>query len=178
MAEQAIDALKGAGFSNDEIRYSGATGGGFFDNLKSWLSGEDTGTTGNVQDDLKNMGVPEGEANYYAREYAAGHPIVAVKSPGHENDALSIMRSNGSSHYDIASDATGTATPYASREKDYPDTTDTGMRTGYTQQRDMTADEMARNAQPWMINEPDVPDQTTDTGTTNRDINGDEEKRR
>jgi uncharacterized protein (TIGR02271 family) len=204
LAERAIDALKDAGFSNDEIRYSGASGGGFFDNLKSWLSGEDTGTTGNVESDLKNMGVPEGEANYYAREYSAGHPIVAVRSPGHENDALSIMRSNGSSHYDMASDATGTAAPYASRDKDYTDTTDTGMRTGYTQQqpgrttdemaginRDkdytdttdtgmrtgytqpsgMTSDEMARNAQPGMINETAVPDQTANTGTTNRDIN-------
>ncbi len=175
MAERAIDALKDAGFSNDEIRYSdtsGGGGGGFFDNLKSWLSGEDTtGTSGNVQSDLKNMGVPEGEANYYAREYDAGHPIVAVRSPGHENDALSIMRSNGSSHYDMASDATGTTAPYASRDKDYTATKDMGARTGYTQQRDMTSGEMARNAQPGMINETPVPDQTRDTRTTNRDIN-------
>jgi uncharacterized protein (TIGR02271 family) len=35
----------------------------------------------------------------------------------------------------------------------------------------MTSDEMARNAQPGMINETAVPDQTADTGTTNRDIN-------
>jgi len=203
MAERAIDALKDAGFSNDEIRYSGtgSGGGGFFDNLKSWLSGEDTtGTSGNVESDLKNMGVPEGEANYYSKEYEAGHPIVAVRSPGHENDALSIMRSNGSSHYDMASGATGTAAPYASRDKDYTTTKDTGTRTGYTQQpgmtsdemartnrdtdytatgtgasstqrRNMTADEMARNAQPGMINETPVPDQTRDTRTTNRDVN-------
>lgn len=202
LAEQAIDALKDAGFSNDEIRYSGSAGGGggFFDNLKSWLSGEETGTTGNVESDLKNMGVPEGEANYYAREYEAGHPIVAVRSPGHENDALSIMRSNGSSHYDMASGAMENTAPYASRDKDYTGTTkdtgtrtgytqqpgmtsdkiagtsrenytDTGMRTGYTQQPGMTSDEMARNAQPGMINETAVPDQTPDTRATNRDIN-------
>jgi len=205
LAERAIDALKDAGFSNDEIRYSGASGGGFFDNLKGWLAGEGTGTTGNVESDLKNMGVPEGEANYYAGEYEAGHPIVAVKSPGHENDALAIMRSNGSSHYEMTSDATGTAAPYTSRDKDYTGTTtDTGMRTGYAQQPGMTTDEMAgtdrdkghidttdtgmktsstrpqpgmtsdeaaRNAQPGMINETAVPDQTVDTGTTSRDIN-------
>ncbi|GHO94767.1 hypothetical protein KSF_048150 [Reticulibacter mediterranei] len=168
LAERAIDALKDAGFSNDEIRYSGASGGGFFDNLKGWLAGEGTGTTGNVESDLKNMGVPEGEANYYAGEYEAGHPIVAVKSPGHENDALAIMRSNGSSHYEMTSDATGTAAPYTSRDKDYTGTTmDTGMRTGYAQQSGMTSDEAARNAQPGMINETAVPD----TGTTSRDIN-------
>jgi uncharacterized protein (TIGR02271 family) len=168
LAERAIDALKDAGFSNDEIRYSGASGGGFFDNLKGWLAGEGTGTTGNVESDLKNMGVPEGEANYYAGEYEAGHPIVAVKSPGHENDALAIMRSNGSSHYEMTSDATGTDAPYTSRDKDYTGTTtDTGMRTGYAQQPGMTSDEAARNAQPGMINETAVPD----TGTTNRDIN-------
>lgn len=172
LAERAIDALKEAGFSNNEIRYSGAAGGGFFDNLKSWLSGEETGTTGDVESDLKNMGVPEGEANYYAREYEAGHPIVAVRSPGHENDALSIMRSNGSSHYDMTSNAPGTAAPYAGREKGYPGATDTGARTGYTQpQPGMTSDEMARNAQPGMINEAPVPEQRTDTSTTNRDIN-------
>jgi uncharacterized protein (TIGR02271 family) len=171
LAERAIDALKEAGFSNNEIRYSGAAGGGFFDNLKSWLSGEETGTTGDVEGDLKNMGVPEGEANYYAREYEAGHPIVAVRSPGHENDALSIMRSNGSSHYDITSNAPGTAAPSASREKDYTATKDTGVRTGYTQQPGMTPDEMARNAQPGMINETPVPEQMADTSPANRDIN-------
>jgi uncharacterized protein (TIGR02271 family) len=201
LAERAIDALKDAGFSNDEIRYSGASGGGFFDNLKSWFAGEDMGTTGNVESDLKNMGVPEGEANYYSREYASGHPIVAVRSPGHENDALSIMRSNGSAHYDMASDATGTAAPYASRDKDYTGTTkDTEMRSGYTQQPGMTPDEMAGTSrdtgytdttdtgmktgytrpQPGMSSDemarnaqPGMINETTvpDTGTTNRDIN-------
>ncbi len=45
------------------------------------------------------MGVPEEAANYYARERDAGHPIVAVSAPDHEEDARNVLlRHGGYSH--------------------------------------------------------------------------------
>jgi len=100
MAEHAINDLKNTGFGNDEILYSSRQGrGGFFENLKSWMTGEETASIGDVAKNLKNMGVPEEAANYYARERDAGHPIVAVNSPGHEQDARNVLlRHGGHSH--------------------------------------------------------------------------------
>lgn len=100
MAEHAINDLKNTGFSNDEILYSSRQGrGGFFENLKSWITGEETASIGDVAKNLKDMGVPEEAANYYARERDAGHPIVAVSSPGHEQDARNVLlRHGGHSH--------------------------------------------------------------------------------
>jgi len=100
MAERAINDLKNTGFSNDEILYSNRHGkGGFFENLKSWVTGEETASIGDVAKNLKDMGVPDEAANYYARERDAGHPIVAVNSPGHEQDARNVLlRHGGHSH--------------------------------------------------------------------------------
>jgi uncharacterized protein (TIGR02271 family) len=100
LAERAINDLKNTGFSNDEILYSSRHGrGGFFENLKSWITGEETASIGDVAKNLKDMGVPDEAANYYARERDAGHPIVAVSSPGHEQDARNVLlRHGGHSH--------------------------------------------------------------------------------
>ncbi len=98
MAEHAINDLRNTGFSNDEILYSsrqGRRGGGFFENLKSWITGEETASIGDVAKSLKDMGVSEDAANYYAREREAGHPIVAVHSSGHEQSARNILDRNG-----------------------------------------------------------------------------------
>ena len=122
-AERAIEALKDAGFSNDEIRYSGAaTGGGFFDTLKSWFGGEESGNKGDVVRDLTSIGLPQNEADYYAKEYAAGHPVVAVRSPGREDEAMTILRTSGSIQYDMASATSGQAfnqSPRLEQEQDY-----------------------------------------------------------
>jgi len=99
MAEHAINDLKDTGFSNDEILYSSRQKEGFFENLKSWITGEETASIGDVAKNLKDMGVSEDAANYYAREREAGHPIVAVSSPGNEQSARNVLnRSGGHSH--------------------------------------------------------------------------------
>lgn len=175
MAERAIDALKDAGFSNDEIRYSGHTaGGGFFENLKSWFTGEEAGTTGDVLKDLEKLGVPENQANYYAREYAAGHPIVAVKSPGHEADAVSILRSNGSINYEMAAGTAGAAfnqPPIVGKEQEFIQRTTTDIPSaqgisetsmGVRQGIDATRQDVIRETQ--------VPPQPRQTGMAGRDI--------
>jgi len=114
MAERAVNDLKDTGFSNDEILYSSRQGrGGFFDNLKSWITGEETASIGDVAKNLRDMGVPEEAANYYAREREAGHPIIAVNSPGHEQNAVNVLARNGGHSHDVA-----------------PNTTAAGMGTG------------------------------------------------
>ena len=114
MAEQAINDLKDKGFSNDEILYSSRQGrGGFFENLKSWITGEETASIGDVAKNLKDMGVPEEAANYYANEREAGHPLVAVHSPGHEQSARNVLSRYGghlaSSHTVADMGPTGTS---------------------------------------------------------------------
>jgi uncharacterized protein (TIGR02271 family) len=100
MAEHAINDLRSTGFKHDEILYSSRQkGGGFFENLKSWITGEETASIGEIAKNLRDMGIPEEAANYYAREREAGHPIVAVSSPGHEQSARNILqRSGGHTH--------------------------------------------------------------------------------
>lgn len=102
MAERAINDLKDKGFSNDEILYSSRQGrGGFFENLKSWITGEETASIGDVAKNLRDMGVPEEAANYYAGEREAGHPIVAVSSPGHEQNARNVLSRYGGHYHDV-----------------------------------------------------------------------------
>lgn len=107
MAERAINDLKDKGFSNDEILYSSRQGrGGFFENLKSWITGEETASIGDVAKNLRDMGVPDEAANYYANEREAGHPIVAVSSPGHEQNARNVLSRYGGHSHDVAASRT------------------------------------------------------------------------
>lgn len=110
MAERAINDLKDKGFSNDEILYSSRQGrGGFFENLKSWITGEETASIGDVAKNLKDMGVPDEAANYYANEREAGHPIVAVSSPGHEQNARNVLSHYGGHSHDVTPSRTTAA---------------------------------------------------------------------
>ena len=107
MAERAINDLKNTGFSNDEILYSSRQGrAGFFENLKSWITGEEAASVGDVAKNLRDMGVSEDAANYYAREHEVGHPIVAVSSPGHEQDARTVLIRNGGHSHDVIAGST------------------------------------------------------------------------
>jgi hypothetical protein len=99
MAEQAVELLRDAGFSNDEIFYSGVPAGGdFFDALTRVSTGAIPDTTDDVMRNLANMGLVEDEVDHYAREYAVGHPIVAVKAHGHEYEAATVIRASWSIH--------------------------------------------------------------------------------
>ena len=42
------------------------------------------------------MGVPEEEARFYQGELEAGHPIVTVKTASGHDEAVAILRRNGS----------------------------------------------------------------------------------
>lgn len=104
-AEHAIKDLNNAGYSANEIHYSGAAGKGI-GNLKSWVTGEEPAPAEEIARDLKTMGVPTESANYCANEYKAGHPIVAVQSTGHEQETIKIVRNNGGQAYGPAGGST------------------------------------------------------------------------
>ena len=63
-AQQAINALRQVGFSDDQISYSGhgTSSGGFLAGLKSFFTGEDY-AAGGAYDDLVGMGMPEEDAH-------------------------------------------------------------------------------------------------------------------
>jgi uncharacterized protein (TIGR02271 family) len=117
-AEQAVNELLQAGFSNDQIRYSGhgSSSGGILATLKSLFTGQETG---GIYDDLVGLGVRQDDANAYQREYEAGHSIVAVQTPDRTQEATDIMTRNGGygaggSNYqqsDYATNVTGTNNP-------------------------------------------------------------------
>jgi len=105
MAERAIEGLHDAGIGNNQISYSGAAAsGGFLEELKSVFTG-DTSGAGDVAGDLKKMGIPANEADYYANEYRTGHPILAVKTNGRMQEVANILSSNGGYTYSSRANA-------------------------------------------------------------------------
>ncbi len=99
-ANQAIDNLRHAGFSYDQIRLVERGANTFVENLKSLFTGQATTST-NSADDWMRIGVPEQDARNYQSELDAGRSIVLLKAVGNPEQALSILRQSGA--YDIAS---------------------------------------------------------------------------
>ncbi len=93
-AEQALDALYNAGFTHEQVRYSGSeNAGGFFDELKNFLTGQTA--SNNVASDLADWGLSDEEANYYANEHNRGNVILAVKAPGRGAETQTILQQYG-----------------------------------------------------------------------------------
>jgi len=107
MAEQALNALKDAGFDENQLHYSGSSsGGGFF---KSLFTNQNA-TNDNFVNDLADLGVPDEETRYYANEYHNGQSIIAVNAPGKLQEAMNIMQRFGAYNgYNPVS--TGTSQP-------------------------------------------------------------------
>ncbi len=99
-ANQAIDNLRHAGYSYDQIRLVENGTNSFVENLKSLFTGQTTTST-NSADDWMRIGVPEQDAHQYQSELDAGRSIVLIKAVNSPEQALSIMRQSGA--YDIAS---------------------------------------------------------------------------
>jgi hypothetical protein len=98
-ANRAIDSLRQAGYSYDQIRLVTRGTNSFVDSLKSMFS--QTTTTTESADDWMRIGVPEQEAHNYQSELDAGRNIVLLKSADNPEQALSIMRQSGA--YEITS---------------------------------------------------------------------------
>ena len=95
-AQQAINALRQAGISDDQISFSGheTQGGGFLAGLKSFFTGDTTGST-SAYDDLTRMGFQEPEARYFQREYENGRSVVAVRGADDSQQVTSILAQYG-----------------------------------------------------------------------------------
>src|SRR2546421_12571439 len=103
-AQQAMDDLQRAGFSQDQIRYSERRSG--------------TGLT----ESLENLGLPEQEATFYNREFEAGRTVVMVNTADRQQEAYEILRRNGA--YDFNSGP--------SQMGGYGSTASTDQTAGYT----------------------------------------------
>jgi hypothetical protein len=75
-AQQAMNDLQYAGIRPQQIWYSVHRGG--------------TGIT----DSLEQLGLPEQEADFYNREFEAGHTVVMVNTPDRQQDVYDVL-----SHY-------------------------------------------------------------------------------
>jgi hypothetical protein len=98
-ANQAIDDLRRAGFSYNEITLAERGAGSFLDSFKSWFTGQET-TSAKTPDDWMKLGVPEQDAHYYQSQLDAGRAIVIVNAGGQPELALNFLRQRGA--YDIS----------------------------------------------------------------------------
>src|SRR2546425_9973825 len=73
-ADKAIDDLRHAGLSYNQIRLAERGAGSFLDSFKSLFTGQETVST-NTPDDLMKLGVPEQDAHYYQSQLDAGRTI-------------------------------------------------------------------------------------------------------
>ena len=96
MAERAVDQLRQAGFSDDQISFSAhnTSTGGIFSGLKNLFTRRGSDTD-NVVDDLTGMGMPEEDAQYYHQQYESGRSIVAVTGGSRMEEAASILARYG-----------------------------------------------------------------------------------
>jgi hypothetical protein len=97
-ANQAIDNLRHAGYSYEQIRLVERGSNSFVESIKSLFTGQATATT-NSADDWMRIGVPEQDAHHYQSELDAGRSIVLIKAVGNPEQALGILRQSGA--YDI-----------------------------------------------------------------------------
>lgn len=76
-AQQAMNDLQHAGFSNDQILYSVHRGGA------------------GIRDHLMDLGLTEQEASSYNQEFEAGRTVVVVNAPDRQREAFDILHRNG-----------------------------------------------------------------------------------
>ena len=98
-ANQAIDNLRHAGFSYDQMRLVQNGTNSFVEDLKSLFTGQTTAST-NSADDWMRIGVPEQDAYHYQSELDAGRSIVLLKAVSSPEQSLSILHQSGA--YDIS----------------------------------------------------------------------------
>src|SRR5438045_3446805 len=93
-AETAVAELLRAGFSRDQISFSGheVITEGPLAELKGLFSGDGTAT---AYDELVKIGVPQEEAAYYQQEYEEGRSIVAVTGSSRVQEAADILAHHG-----------------------------------------------------------------------------------
>jgi len=116
-AQQAINDLMNAGFTNDQIHYSVNKGGG------------------GITDDLVNLGLSQQEASFYNNEFEAGHTVVTVNTSDRQQQAYDILTGDGG--YDVNS-GSGQQTQYTSTAATTAPATDTTYATTAARNVDQT----------------------------------------
>ncbi len=105
IARQAVHDLQQAGFDSNQIYYADPYGSAkkdFWQGFKHFFSGRRGSVSEqNVANELDELGLPRNEVQYYEQEFKDGNYIVAVHAPGREQEAFSILRSDGAYNYDV-----------------------------------------------------------------------------
>jgi hypothetical protein len=102
LAEKTIEDLQNAGFSPDQIYYSGSdeNQGEYYDTAfwqritRIFFHGKPLSHDA-LTKQLKDLGFSDDEILHYDNEYRLGRAIVAVKADGREEVALAFLRVNG-----------------------------------------------------------------------------------
>ena len=101
LAEQAVASLLAAGFTSDQIKYSGhqpVLAGSVLEHIRSVFTRQDE-TDEDMSQELIAMEISEPEAAYYSREMASGRMLVVVSSDGREQETFIILQSHGAYGY-------------------------------------------------------------------------------
>lgn len=97
-AEVAIEALQNAGFSSDQIYYSGterAPKAPFWKGITRLFAREKATPGDPLAPHLSALGFSNDEIDPYISAHHAGRFVVAVKAPERADEALTILRANG-----------------------------------------------------------------------------------
>ena len=101
-AEDAIEDLQNAGFSSDQIYYSGSDEDhredrdtGFWQGITRFFTHAKDTPHDPFAQQLRDLGLSDDEIRHYDDEYHSGRTLVAVKASGREEEALAILRTNG-----------------------------------------------------------------------------------
>jgi hypothetical protein len=84
-ARKAVDMLRHAQFERDQLGVAMRDGGT---------------ATESLSNDFMNLGVPHDRANFYEHEFKAGKIVVSVRADGRDDEARTILNSNGAYDYD------------------------------------------------------------------------------
>lgn len=105
-AQQALDALREAGFAYDQVGVA---------------MREHQGS--DLYNDLLNLGISDEHARYYIQEVKVGHTVVSVRADGREQEAHDIMRRCGAYDllrstraYDSYDDSSASETPISNEQ--------------------------------------------------------------
>ncbi len=98
LADKAVDDLQNAGYSADQIYYSGPGENpdtDFWRGIRGLFTHDKAASHDELARHLKDLGFSDDEINNYQNQYDIGRTVVAVKAAGREDDALAIMRADG-----------------------------------------------------------------------------------
>ena len=137
-AKIVVDVLQDAGFSDDQVGIA--------------IPGREP-RTHNIPNDLVNIGIPEEEVNYYAREFETGRSIVWVRHDGRQVEVASILVLNGTRmhKYFNISKSEEPISPNQGREHQYDDFQSSSSSTSSNKHSPLIVEEVTAEEMPsWM----------------------------